>query len=70
MGSEHFFFIKYSMKSKGREASQHQCVSDRHPFVWLAHKQSLLGYTAVRLNDWREISKEDFLGGKKVIGIG
>lgn len=70
MGGESFFFIKYSMEGMDRASTQHQCVSEKHPFAWLAHKRSLLRSTMVSLNDWKEISKEDFLEGKKVIGIG
>lgn len=68
-----YYFINYKMRSLvlSKKISDHQCVSDEHPFDWLKLKNKLWpSLSTSELTDWKEITKDEYLKGKEVIGIG
>ena len=46
-----------------------QCVSDERPFNWLSNLKKISSHER-KLDDWKEISEEEYDKGKSVIGIG
>jgi len=68
-----YWFIKYTIECElwtiiGK-VQHHQCVSDEHPFEWLAFLRKLSSFKR-ELVSWKEITKEEYLKGKEVFGIG
>lgn len=73
MSNRKYYWIKYIIITEYGSSIRHstiqQCVSDEHPFNWLSNLKKISSHER-KLDDWKEISEEEYDKGKSVIGIG
>lgn len=66
-----FWFIEYDIHCEAWDNTpkRNQCVSDTHPFEWLKFLKRISSFERT-LVQWKEITKEEYMLGKDVLGIG
>lgn len=66
-----FWFINYNIHCEAwdKTPKSSQCVSDQHPFEWLKLLSKLSSFKRILIN-WKNISEDEFISGKKIIGVG
>lgn len=64
-----YYYIQYTITCKTfRISDNSNCVSDKHPFKWLEFYKGFSSEWSII--DWKEISEEEYLTGKDIIGTG